>query len=697
MAAVAPKTNKEHDLGTSALRWGTLYAGEVNLDGNLTVTGAVTTTVSQTLEVEDATIKVAKGNTAADSVDFGMYGVYNDGGVKYSILFRDNSDSGKWKIWSGFTNEPPAAGNVNIADGSVGTLCANLQTDAITGTTSDGHITITPDGTGNLHVVADTLRVGDSNANAVITTNGTGDLTLSTNGGTNSGVITIADGADGNIAITPNGTGEVDISKVDIDGGTIDGATIATSDVTVGAGKTLDVSAGTLTTSAAQKAAIVAGVGADVDIGDNDLRAQTLTADSLTATRVVFAGANGVLTDDSDLTFSGDTLTATKIGAFTAAGAIDFDSQNMTNVDIDSGTIDGATIATSDITVGAGKTLNVSAGTLQVGGVTVSSTAAELNLVDGSEAGNVVNSKAVIYGGSGEVNATTLQIGGTSITATAAEINKLDDVTADTTDLNRLDVSAEGTTEASHVVTTDSSNVLNHGGASNFNGTVTVGNNATLSLSSGSDLDIVAGDLNVQNGDIEVSGDVDIAGDLTVTGAAIVKFSDPLLQFNNGGDDLGNSRDLGFWGTKASDQYRGLIYDGSDSVWKLFESTSAPTNNFLSATPSGFSALKAGSIQQSVQTLTETATSGAEAPIILVNNGSGSDLTVTIHADLERAGQVVTIKDIAGNGASNTIKVDATSQIQVGSSILSGSAVTAITSNYGVLRLVYNGSSWFEV
>jgi len=58
---------------------------------------------------------------------------------------------------------------------------------------------------------------------------------------------------------TFNGTTIADLGTVttaDINGGTIDGATIATSDVTVGAGKTLDVSAGTLTTSTAQKQAI---------------------------------------------------------------------------------------------------------------------------------------------------------------------------------------------------------------------------------------------------------------------------------------------------------------------------------------------------------------------------------------------------------------------------------------------------------
>ncbi len=69
----------------------------------------------------------------------------------------------------------------------------------------------------------------------------------------------------------------------------------------------------------------------------------------------------------------------------------------------------------------------------------ITSTVGELNLVDGSVAGTVVNSKAVIYGASGEVNATTLQIGGSSITATAAELNTMDGITATVGELNQLD------------------------------------------------------------------------------------------------------------------------------------------------------------------------------------------------------------------------------------------------------------------
>ena len=48
------------------------------------------------------------------------------------------------------------------------------------------------------------------------------DLVLQT--GSTTGAITITDGSNGNIVTTPNGTGEVDISKIDIDSGTIDEA-----------------------------------------------------------------------------------------------------------------------------------------------------------------------------------------------------------------------------------------------------------------------------------------------------------------------------------------------------------------------------------------------------------------------------------------------------------------------------------------
>ncbi len=66
-------------------------------------------------------------------------------------------------------------------------------------------------------------------------------MTLKT-GNATTGTITITDGANGNIAITPNGTGEVDISKVDIDGGAIDGTAIGANSASTGSFTTVTTS-----------------------------------------------------------------------------------------------------------------------------------------------------------------------------------------------------------------------------------------------------------------------------------------------------------------------------------------------------------------------------------------------------------------------------------------------------------------------
>jgi len=111
--------------------------------------------------------------------------------------------------------------------------------------------------------------------------------------------------------------------------------------------------------------------------------------------------------------------------------------------------------------------------TLNVAGVTsteiavldgLTSTTAELNLVDGSTAGTIVNSKAVIYSSGGQVNATTLAIAGTAVTSTAAELNILDGVTATAAELNYLDIATLGTSAASKAVTSDANNVVTFSG-----------------------------------------------------------------------------------------------------------------------------------------------------------------------------------------------------------------------------------------
>jgi hypothetical protein len=98
-------------------------------------------------------------------------------------------------------------------------------------------------------------RIGTGAAAATLTTDGAHDLVLDTNSGTNSGTITITDGAGGNITITPNGSGNI----------VLDGLTFPNADgsanqalITNGSG-TLSFGSAGITTGKAIAMAIVFG------------------------------------------------------------------------------------------------------------------------------------------------------------------------------------------------------------------------------------------------------------------------------------------------------------------------------------------------------------------------------------------------------------------------------------------------------
>jgi len=148
------------------------------------------------------------------------------------------------------------------------------------------------------------------------------------------------------------------------------------------------------------------------------------------------------------LTADGSTITITGNTTF-ADGAYDFDiaSHDTSNGLKLGGTLVTATAAELNILDGVTSTaaeLNILDGVTSTAAELnildgVTSTATELNLVDGSTAGTIVNSKAVVYSAAGQVNATSLAIGGTAITSTAAELNILDGVTSTAAELNILD------------------------------------------------------------------------------------------------------------------------------------------------------------------------------------------------------------------------------------------------------------------
>ena len=162
-----------------------------------------------------------------------------------------------------------------------------------------------------------------------------------------------------------------------------------------------------------------------------------------------------------------DLLTDVNLAGTTALASLKLAGTTVTSTGAELNILDGVTASAAEINILTG----------------VTSTAAELNLVDGSSAGTIVNSKAVVYSSGGQVNGTTLAIAGTAISADAAEINVLDGVTA-------------GTVIASKALVADA------------NIDITGGRNITIS-----------GELDAAT--LDISGAGDVAGALTNNSAAV--------------------------------------------------------------------------------------------------------------------------------------------------------------------------------
>ena len=191
---------------------------------------------------------------------------------------------------------------LNGSGATIGNI--NVDGNTIISTDTDGDINLTPNGTGEVNIskadidsgTIDGVTIGASSA---ITELQVDNLNL------NGNAITSTD-TDGNIALTPNGTGEVDITKVDIAGGEIDGTTIGAnsaaaatfSNLTLASGSTVtaildqdNLSSNSDTALATQqsiKAYVDSTVGAASNVSDTGITFDgATTGDSITTTLAI--------------------------------------------------------------------------------------------------------------------------------------------------------------------------------------------------------------------------------------------------------------------------------------------------------------------------------------------------------------------------------------------------------------------------
>jgi hypothetical protein len=165
------------------------------------------------------------------------------------------------------------------------------------------------------------------------------------------------------------------------------------------------------------------------------------------------------------------------------------------------------------------------------------------------------------------------------VQAYSAQLSVLANSSITATEADYLDVTTLGTTQASKAVTTDSNSDITHTGDLTISG-------------SGNGITINNGNLNV-TGDGQVSGSfqvndkLNLSGSVATIGATTLKMDDSLIELNYLGADASSTKDLGLFGRtvdSSTDTYQGLIFDGSDSTWKFFNTTSYPgADNYISS------------------------------------------------------------------------------------------------------------------
>ena len=225
-------------------------AGNAIIGGDLTVNGTTTSVNTNTLDVEDALIRLASGNTA-DSVDIGIVGRYNDGSNdQFAGIFRD-ATGGEWHLFDEYVDTDLTDNVIDMSDATFS--LANLNLDVVKFTQQSFSLTGDVAGTINIsdfgstaHSMAVTIQANsvalgtDTTGNYVATivqaTGGATDNNSTTNNGlviANSGTETAAITLKNNLADTAGGIGTSTYNATNFDvsaGGvvtidTIDGGT----------------------------------------------------------------------------------------------------------------------------------------------------------------------------------------------------------------------------------------------------------------------------------------------------------------------------------------------------------------------------------------------------------------------------------------------------------------------------------------
>ena len=189
-------------------------SGNVQIDGNLTVSGTTVTINASNLAVEDNMIYFNSGSTVSNP-DLGIAGNYNDGTYRHAGFFRDATD-GYWKVFKNYTLEPDASVYIDTSHASFaladiqaanfrGALVGNADTATSSGKwtaartiTLGGDLSgsVSIDGSTNVTLTAtiatDSVALGTDTTGNYVATVTAGDGITVTGSGSESAAITVS-------------------------------------------------------------------------------------------------------------------------------------------------------------------------------------------------------------------------------------------------------------------------------------------------------------------------------------------------------------------------------------------------------------------------------------------------------------------------------------------------------------------------
>jgi len=297
---------------------------------------------------------------------------------------------------------------------------------------------------------------------------------------------------------------------------------------------------------------------------------------------------------------------------------------------------------------------------LSINGTSVSSTAAELNILDG-----VTSTTAELNILDG-VTSTTAELNILDgVTSTTAELNILDGVTSTTAELNLLDGSTAGTVVASKALVADSNKDIGEFRNITLTGELDAG---SLDVSGDADIDgtleadaITVGGTNILSGGIITSLGT-IAQDHVLFASSAA--NDPVLTIENTRNDVNGARlkflkDKGAAGAD-SDEVGEILFSGDNDAQQQtqFASIVASINDASDGAEEGKLVLNVASHDGESQPGL-TIVSGDTEDEVDVTIGNGSNSTVTIPGNLTVTG-TQTVNNVVTVSTSNGVQFEGT-------------------------------------